>query len=53
MVTLASLTCLVAGTVLAGCAHRFATRAALAETAAGVLLILGLVLIGLGLPVFR
>lgn len=53
MVTVASLACLVAGTVLAGCAHRFEARAGLAETVAGVLLVLGLVLIGTGLPVFR
>jgi hypothetical protein len=49
----ASTACLVAGVGLAAQAHRFGARAALAETLAGFMLILGLALIGLGLPVFR
>lgn len=49
----ASTACLVAGVGLAAQAHRFGSRAALAETLAGFMLILGLALIGLGLPVFR
>ena len=49
----ASTVCLVAGDGLAAQAPRFGARAALAETFAGGLLIAGLVLIGLGLPVFR
>ncbi|ACK81820.1 MAG: hypothetical protein ACAH20_08970 [Methylobacteriaceae bacterium] len=49
----ASVACLVAGVGLAAQAHRFGARAALAETLSGLLLILGLGLIGLGLPVFR
>lgn len=49
----ASLACLLAGTVLAGTAHQFEERVALAESVAGGLLIVGLVLIGAGLPVFR
>ncbi len=50
---IASTACLVAGVGLAVRARRFGGRAALAESAAGVLLILGLALIGFGLPVFR
>lgn len=49
----ASLACLAAGAVLAGFAHQFEERVALAESVAGGLLILGLALIGSGLPVFR
>ena len=49
----ASTVCLVAGVGLAAQAPRFGARAALAETFAGGLLIVGLVLIGFGLPVFR
>ncbi len=49
----ASLACLAAGAVLAGFAHQFEERMALAESVAGGLLILGLALIGSGLPVFR
>ncbi len=49
----AAFACLVAGAVLAGCAHQFEERVALAESVAGGLLILGLALIGSGLPVFR
>lgn len=50
---MASTACLLAGVGLAAQAPRFGVRAALAETLAGGLLILGLVLIGFGLPVFR
>ncbi len=53
MLLIASTACLVAGVGLAVRARRFGGRAALAESAAGVLLILGLALIGFGLPVFR
>ncbi|WP_231345660.1 hypothetical protein [Methylorubrum sp. B1-46] len=49
----ASAVCLVTGVGLAAQAHRFGPRSALAESLAGVLLILGLALIGFGLPVFR
>lgn len=49
----ASVACLVAGVGLAAQTHRFGARAALAETLSGLLLILGLGLIGFGLPVFR
>lgn len=49
----ASAVCLVTGVGLAAQAHRFGPRSALAESLAGVLLILGLALIGSGLPVFR
>lgn len=49
----ASAACLVAGVGLAAQAHRFGARAAQVEILAGLLLILGLALIGSGLPVFR
>ncbi|HJE24578.1 hypothetical protein [Methylorubrum populi] len=48
-----SVVSLFAGTILAAQAHRFGARTALAETVAGGLLILGLVLIGSGLPLYR
>ena len=53
VMVVASVACLAGGVALATRAGRFGERAAGAETLAGVLLILGLVLIGLGLPVFR
>ncbi|WP_146221752.1 MULTISPECIES: hypothetical protein [Methylobacteriaceae] len=53
VMVVASVACLAGGVALAARAGRFGQRAAGAETLAGVLLILGLVLIGLGLPVFR
>lgn len=53
MMLATSLACLIAGTVLAAGAPRFVAHAALAELLAGGLLILGLALIGAGLPVFR
>lgn len=49
----ASLACLVAGAVLAGTAHRFDDHVSIAESIAGGLLILGLALIGIGLPIYR
>ena len=49
----ASAVCLVTGVGLAAQAYRFGARSALAESLAGALLILGLALIGFGLPVFR
>ncbi|MER2248865.1 hypothetical protein ABS772_02945 [Methylorubrum podarium] len=49
----ASAVCLFAGVGLAAQAHRFGARSAFAESMAGALLILGLALIGVGLPVFR
>jgi hypothetical protein len=49
----ASLVCLVAGALLAGIAHRFDEHVSIAESIAGGLLILGLALIGSGLPIFR
>lgn len=50
---MASAVFLIAGVGLAAQAHRFGARVTLAETLAGALLILGLALIGFGLPVFR
>jgi len=49
----ASAVCLVTGVGLAAQAHRFGARSTHAESLAGVLLILGLAMIGFGLPVFR
>ncbi len=49
----ASAVCLVTGVGLAAQAYRFGARSAPAEALAGALLILGLALIGFGLPVFR
>ncbi|WP_157914110.1 hypothetical protein [Methylorubrum populi] len=53
MLMVASALCLVTGVGLAAQAHHFGARSSHAESLAGVLLILGLVLIGFGLPVFR
>ena len=50
MLVIASAAALVAGVVLAARADRFGARQALAETVAGALLLLGLVLIGAGMP---
>ena len=49
----ASVACLATGFALAARAPRFGRSAPMAETVAGTLLILGLALIGFGLPVFR
>lgn len=51
--TVLSVICVVAGTVLAGMAPRRAVRQASLENAGGGLIVLGLVIIGAGLPLFR
>jgi hypothetical protein len=48
-----SVFCLVAGAALAGLAPRRAVQQAALESAGGGLIVLGLVMIGLGLPLFR
>jgi hypothetical protein len=51
--TILSVICLVAGTGLAGMAPGRSVRQASLESAGGGLIVLGLVIIGAGLPLFR
>lgn len=51
--TLLSAFCLFSGTVLAGIAPQRSVQQARLESAGGGLIVLGLVIIGAGLPLFR
>jgi|GEM_PF-6803803 hypothetical protein len=51
--TCLSVICLVSGTVLAGMAPQRSVQQATLEGAGGGLIVLGLVIIGVGLPLFR
>ena len=51
--TCLSVICLVSGTALAGLAPRRSVQQAALEGAGGGLIVLGLVIIGVGLPLFR
>jgi len=51
--TILSLFCLLSGAVLAGLAPRRSVQQAALESAGGGLIVLGLVIIGAGLPLFR
>ncbi len=51
--TILSLFCLLSGAVLAGLAPRRSVQQATLESAGGGLIVLGLVIIGAGLPLFR
>jgi hypothetical protein len=51
--TILSLFCLLSGAVLAGLAPRRSVQQAALESAGGGLFVLGLVIIGAGLPLFR
>jgi hypothetical protein len=51
--TILSLSCLLSGATLAGLAPRRAVQQAALESAGGGLIVLGLVIIGAGLPLFR
>ncbi len=51
--TCLSVLCLVSGTALAGLAPRRSVQQATLEGAGGGLIVLGLVIIGVGLPLFR
>lgn len=48
-----SVLCLVSGAVLAGSAPRRSVQRAALESTGGSLIVLGLVIIGAGLPLFR
>ncbi|MDP4006243.1 hypothetical protein [Methylobacterium sp. NEAU K] len=51
--TFLSLICLLSGAVLAGIAPKRSVQQAALESAGGSLIVLGLVIIGAGLPLFR